>query len=160
VRPTPDRVKVSLFAMLGERLANARVLDIFAGTGALGFEALSRGAANVTFVERHRPTAAAIAALARDFGVDDRVTVVPVAVERALTTLRGPFDVIFADPPYAAGFPVAALRELRERQLAAPGATIVCEHSSRSAAPDVAGLRLERAERYGEVAIAIYRADA
>ena len=134
VRPTPDRVKVSLFGILGDRVVDARVLDLFAGTGALGFEALSRGAAGVTFVERHRATAESIEALATEFGVAERVTVLPLAVERSLRLLEGPFNVIFADPPYESGFPAAALRALREHELIAPGATIVCEHSSRVAA--------------------------
>ena len=157
VRPTPARVKEALFSILSERVAGAAVLDLFAGTGALGFEALSRGAAVATFVEAHRPTADALRAAARDLGLDERVTVVVAPAERAARALPGRFDLVFADPPYAQPFPAAAFATLRERGAIDEGSLVVYEHSARLPAPDDAAFVLERTAVYGEVALAFLR---
>jgi len=156
-RPTPARVKEALFSILGPRVADARVLDLFAGSGALGFEALSRGAEHVTFVERHRPTAAALRAAAQQLGVEACVDVLNVPAERAARVVTGRFDVVFADPPYAQPYPSGAFQALRERHAIDERTTVVYEHSSRSAAPADAAMRAERSERYGEVALAFLR---
>ena len=156
-RPTPARVKEALFSILGTRVADARVLDLFAGSGALGFEALSRGAAHVTFVERHRPTADALRSSARELGVDDDVDVLNAAAESAARTVGGRYDLVFADPPYAQPYPGAALRTLRDRRAIDEGTTVVYEHSSREDAPADATMRAERSERYGEVTLAFLR---
>ena len=157
VRPTPARVKEALFSILGARVANARVLDLFAGTGALGFESLSRGAAHVTFVEKHRPTADALRGVARELGVAEHVDVIAAPAERAVRAVGGRFDLVFADPPYAHPYPAAALNALRERSAIDAETTVVFEHSSREPAPADPGMRVERAERYGEVALAFLR---
>ena len=107
VRPTTDRVRESVFAALGSLvdLAGMTVLDAFAGSGALGLEALSRGAAHATFVERHRPTLAVLRANVASLGFDDRARVVGGDLLRWLATAGPePFDVAFCDPPY--DFPV------------------------------------------------------
>src|SRR5271170_2691153 len=105
VRPTPARVKEALFSILSERIDGAVVLDLYAGTGALGFEALSRGAARGTFVEAHRPTAAALRTSAEQLGVADRATVLALTAERAARVVEGRYDLVFADPPYAHAYP-------------------------------------------------------
>jgi 16S rRNA (guanine966-N2)-methyltransferase len=153
VRPTPARVKEALFSILGSRVDDARVLDLFAGSGALGFESLSRGAAHVTFVEKHRPTADALRAAARDLGVAEHVEVIAAPAERAVRAVAGRFDLVFADPPYAQPYPQAALGALRERHAIDAATTVVFEHSAREAAPADPAMRLERSERYGEVAL-------
>src|SRR5471030_1178203 len=94
IRPTPGRVREALFSIIGERVRGARVLDLYAGTGAIGFEALSRGAAHATFVEAHAPTAARIRAAAAQLGVGDRATVVCARAERAAKALPGPYDLV------------------------------------------------------------------
>jgi 16S rRNA (guanine(966)-N(2))-methyltransferase RsmD len=157
VRPTPARVKEALFSILGSRVADARVLDLFAGSGALGFESLSRGAAHVTFVEKDRPRAAALRAAARELGVDARVEVIGAPVERAVRALGGRYDLVFADPPYALAYPGATLGTLRERRTIDAGTTVVYEHSSREATPADPAMTVERTERYGEVALAFLR---
>jgi 16S rRNA (guanine966-N2)-methyltransferase len=157
VRPTPSRVKEALFSILAPRLEDARVLDLFAGTGALGFESLSRGARHVTFVERHRPTAESLRATARSLGVADRVAVINAPAERAVGAVDGRFDLVFADPPYAQPYPAAAFAALRARGAIDPGTTVVYEHAARNAPPADPALPLERAERYGEVALAFLR---
>jgi 16S rRNA (guanine966-N2)-methyltransferase len=104
VRPTRDQVREALFSVLGQEVEGARVLDLFAGTGALGLEALSRGAESAVFVERDRKTAAALAETIETFGVRDIASVVNLdafdAVKKfARASTR--FEIVFLDPPYA-----------------------------------------------------------
>jgi 16S rRNA (guanine966-N2)-methyltransferase len=153
-------VKEALFSILADRVVDAAVLDLFAGTGALGFEALSRGAARATFVEAHRPTADALRAAARELGLDDRTTVIATTAERAARVADGRFDLVFADPPYAQPFPAGAFATLRARGAIDPATTIVYEHSARSPSPHDPGFRLERSAVYGEVALAFLRPEA
>ena len=154
VRPTPGRVKESLFSILASRLEGARVLDLFAGTGAIGFEAASRGAARVVSVESHRETASAIGEAAHQLGVDDVVTVFAAPAERALYRLEGPFDIVYLDPPYAHPLPLQLFALLRERGLLAPDALVVYEHAARTILPEIPGYRSVREEVYGDVALA------
>ena len=157
VRPTPARVKEALFSILGSQVAEARVLDLFAGSGALGFESLSRGAAHVTFVEKHRATAEALRAVARDLGVAEHVEVIAAPAERAVDAVRGRYDLVFADPPYAHPYPAAALERLRARRTIDSASTVVYEHSAREPAPSDSGMQLERTERYGDVMLEFMR---
>ena len=146
LRPTSDRLREALFDVLGERVTGAAVLDGFAGTGAIGLEALSRGAATVVFVERDRRAAALIAANLDRCRVRDRATIVtgplPGALDGAAPGL--PFDLILLDPPYA--YPEAALGAILSaaaRRLA-PGGRVVLERARRSAAcgaPELVQLR-------------------
>lgn len=160
VRPTPGRVKESLFSILMHRLEGARVLDLFAGTGAIGFEAASRGAARVVSVEASREVAAAIEEAAKNLGVDKTVTVFPAPVERALYRLDGPFDIVYLDPPYADPVPLQLFRLLLERKLLAPDALVVYEHAAKRILPDIPGFRSSREEVYGDVALAFLAPEA
>ena len=157
VRPTPARVKEALFSILGDRVEGACVLDLFAGSGALGFESLSRGAAHVTFVERHRPTADALRQTARRLGVDERVAVINAPAERAARALDGRYDLVFADPPYAQPYPHETFAALRESGAIDAATTVVYEHAGRSEPPADPTMTLERSTRYGEVALAFLR---
>jgi len=154
VRPTPGRVKESLFSILMHRLEGARVLDLFAGTGAIGFEAASRGAASVVSVEGLREIAQVIEEEAKTLGVDGVVTVFQAPAERALYRLEGPFDIVYLDPPYSDPVPLQLLRLLRERNLLAPGALVVYEHAAKRILPEIPGYRSAREEVYGDVALA------
>ncbi len=154
VRPTPGRVKESLFAILMHRLEGAKVLDLFAGTGAIGFEAASRGAARVVAVESQREIANAIEEAAKNLGVADVVQVVQAPAERALYRLEGPFDIVYLDPPYADPVPLQVLRLMRERELLAPDALVVYEHPAKRILPEIPGYRSVREEVYGDVALA------
>lgn len=156
VRPTPGRVKESLFSILQTRIADANFLDLFAGTGAIGFEAASRGAKRVVSVEGHRETAEAIKEAAEQFGVAETVTVVSAPVDRALYRLDGPFDIVYADPPYDNEVPLQVFRLLLERELLAPEALVIFEHSARTILPDIPGYRSVREEVYGDVALAFF----
>ena len=143
-RPTTDRVREAVFNALWSRgaLDGARVLDLFAGSGALGVEALSRGAAHVTFVDRDRPSRNAIRRNVEVCGLADRATVVAGAVERWLAQLDDDvrFDLAFCDPPYAFDGWVDLLASV-------PADLVVVEASGPVALP--AGWSLDRESRYG-----------
>jgi 16S rRNA (guanine966-N2)-methyltransferase len=161
-RPMGDRVKQTLFAIIEPDVRRARVLDLFAGSGAAGLEALSRGAAHATFVERDRGAAAVIATnLRRTHLAGDRARIVRAEVLSWLTGPQaaavGPFDIVIVDPPYAEpGLLVATLDTLGPHL--APGARVVAKHASRDAPPARAGLLAsERERRFGETTLTFYR---
>lgn len=156
VRPTPGRVKESLFSILQTRIAGARFLDLFSGTGAIGFEAASRGAERVVCVEGHRETADAIREASEQFGMAERIEVISAPVDRALYRLEGEFDLVYADPPYADDVPLQMFRLLLERKLLAEDALVIFEHSARTILPEIPGYRGVREEVYGDVALAFF----
>lgn len=153
-RPTTDRVREALFSLLGARmdLRGARVLDLFAGSGALGLEALSRGAAHATFVERHGATLAVARGNARQLAVADRAAFAKADALAWLGRAAGPFDLVVADPPYD----LARLGELPAllRPLLAPDGLLVVEHDTRHAFDDAPGLVLTRA--YGNTVLSVF----
>ncbi len=132
VRPSADRLKEALFATLGAGIAGKTVLDLFAGSGSLGIEALSRGAAHATFVESYHEAASMIRANLQATGLGDRATVVPSTAEQFLSSLVGrPFDVVLMDPPYATGVPSRLLEEMVTRGVVHRDSLVVVEMSSR-----------------------------
>jgi 16S rRNA (guanine966-N2)-methyltransferase len=158
-RPTSDRVREALFGALDARgrVTGARVLDLYAGTGALGLEALSRGAAHVTFVERGRAALEALRANVEALGVQAATAIVRGAVDGAEGRVRGPFDLVFADPPYAdVGSGVVARSLARFVGALSPDAVVVVEHASADAPPAVAGLALHDSRRYGDTTLTLY----
>jgi 16S rRNA (guanine966-N2)-methyltransferase len=124
LRPTPDRVRETVFNWLGQRLDGLACLDLFAGSGAFGFEALSRGASRVVMVERDRVVAAALHENARLLGAEG-LEIVQADAMAWLKRAQGPFDVAFVDPPYASGLVPAALGALRPH--VAPAARVYVE---------------------------------
>ncbi|MBV9102779.1 MAG: 16S rRNA (guanine(966)-N(2))-methyltransferase RsmD [Candidatus Eremiobacteraeota bacterium] len=158
IRPTPGRVREALFSIIGTRVNGARVLDVYAGTGIVGFEALSRGAAHVTFIEARQRTAAQIRALAAELGVSERVWVLAVSAERAPALLHEPYDIVYADPPYARGLPAGLFARLRLRGVIDTKTLVIYEH--RAAAPMLPeGMRSLRLARYGDVALSFMQPD-
>jgi 16S rRNA (guanine966-N2)-methyltransferase len=157
-RPTADRVRQALFDMLlhapwGGSLEQARVLDAFAGTGALGLEALSRGAAHATFVEHDRTALAALRRNVAACGAADRASVL---VGDATRLPPGePFSLIFLDPPYGQGLVEAALAALARARRIAPGALVVAEAGRDEPLPPAGDLLAERA--HGAAKIVIWR---
>ena len=156
-RPITDRVKETLFGILGDRVPGARVLDLYAGSGAIGIEALSRGAAQATFVERAPSALAAIRANLERTRLGDAARIESGDVE---TFLRDATDVawelVFLDPPYELHAIVAPLRAVVPHL--APGATIVVKHFWRTEPPEVAGLEAVRQRRFGETMLTFWEA--
>ena len=148
-RPITDRVKETLFAILGERVPDARVLDLYAGSGAIGIEALSRGAASADFVEHGRSAVEAIGAnlAATRTAADGRVHASDVEAYLRATT-DGPFDLVVLDPPYEVRAIVAPLRAVVPHL--ARGAVVVVKHFWRTEVPEVEGLAPFRQRRFGE----------
>jgi 16S rRNA (guanine966-N2)-methyltransferase len=147
--------------MLAHRgaLAGARVLDAFAGSGALGLEALSRGAAHALFVEKSRDAAATLAANVAALGVAGRARIVTreaTAALRALASEGARFDLCFVDPPYASGLAARTLALLAGSGLLAPRAVLVAESDRRHAPGPIAGLALALERRYGDTLISLY----
>ncbi len=158
VRPTADRVRESLFSVLGS-VEGLRVLDLCAGTGALGLEAHSRGADAVLFVERSRIVARALSARLADLGLAEgpglRLVVADAltAIQKLAQASEPAFDLVFFDPPYAAGDREVILEALFASALAAPGATVVVEGSRRHPLPAIAGARVVDERRYGDTVL-------
>jgi 16S rRNA (guanine(966)-N(2))-methyltransferase RsmD len=160
-RPTSEKVREAIFSILGPPPEDAQVLDLFAGSGALAIEALSRGAAAATLVESARGALATLRANLRDLALEDRARVVAAD---ALTFLRaahaGPaFHWVFLDPPYASRLGAEALALLGAgTDRLAPEAITVIEHDRRNPPPDAAGdlLRTDQ-RRYGDTLVSFYR---
>lgn len=157
-RPTSDRVREALFSMLGE-LAGARVLDLFAGSGALGIEALSRGAASTVFVERD---AAALRALRANLDAlalaPPRAEVRPADALAALESAHGrqeTYDLVFIDPPYSQARDWGPELSASLPPLLGPAARVIVESDRR--APLQLGIALERERRYGDTTIRIHQ---
>lgn len=157
LRPTSDKLRETLFNVLATRVVGARVLDAYAGTGAVGLEALSRGAAHVTFVEKDPRAARLIETNLIRCGVSDRHAIIRAGLAGATRRLSAEqFDIIFLDPPYGAAALVEALTPAAE--LADEGPVVVIEHAARDAAPAASGgLSRVRAVKSGDSALAFYR---
>ena len=158
VRPTSDRLRETLFNVLGQRLDGERVLDVCAGTGAVGLEALSRGAASATFVDGDARAVKLIGANAAACGVTPACTVVRAAWPSRDARLAGPFDLVFLDPPYdlpdlegalAAAVPVVA-----------SGGRVVLEHRRGRSVGAVPGLRRFRLLEAGDSALSFYTVES
>ena len=151
VRPTPDRVRETLFNWLAADIEGARCLDLFAGTGALGFEAASRGAAAVVMVERERGAAAALSSAGRTLGADN-VEVVRADALRWRPAGGDRFDIVFLDPPYTGPMPEEALARLDRIDALAPGCRVYLETDRGPTDIELpAGWRSVQARRAGRV---------
>lgn len=160
-RPTADRVKESVFNILGDIVVDAQVLDVFAGTGNLGLEALSRGAKTAVFVDHNHNSIAIIKDNAHHTKLAEHTEIYKHDVLRFLDKLAQmgrSFDVMFCDPPYEKGFVQAVLKKLDESPIMALGGIVVIEHSRREPIADEWDhLQLRRTERYGATLISFLR---
>lgn len=159
-RPTSDRVREAVFDVISSRVEGARVLDLFAGSGAMGIEALSRGAARAVFVEWGHKTAALIRENLAACGLDRRGLVIRKKLPGGLGGVmerEGPFEIIFIDPPYEKGLARRALAELAKLSPEAVSETVVVEHSGREEMPGREGrfVRIKRKD-YGSTSVTIY----
>jgi 16S rRNA (guanine966-N2)-methyltransferase len=135
---------------------------LYAGTGALALEALSRGAKSALLVESSRATLPVLRANIRNLGLDQKAVVLAADVEAIASRLvdHGPFDLVFADPPWKLvddGTTSRVLAEVARAGALSPGALVILEHAARSSTPEIAGLSLTDARRYGDTALAIYK---
>jgi len=137
LRPTADRVRETLFNWLQGELTGAKALDLYAGSGALGFEALSRGAAHVTFVEKTRNVADQLRENIELLNCQSKAGVVNTAAERFLSQTESAFDVVFLDPPFADGLLGKAIQTLEEKALLSPQAWVYLEQDSAHDWPDM-----------------------
>ena len=164
VRPTADRVKESLFNILSRNFSGMKVLDLFAGTGNLSIEALSRGADHAVLVDSSERSAAAIRENLRRLGFNERteVWVMPVAQSlRSLARRNATFDYIFLDPPYDQELAGRTLEIIAQCNLLRDSGTLVVEHSARETVKPLYGsLQLHDQRRYGDTLLSFYRTQA
>ncbi len=158
-RPTPDRVREALFSILGHRVQQAKVLDLFAGTGCLGLECLSRGADHATFIEKDRR---AFEHLQKNVQIADseQLSCLNTTAQKALGLLKKKgslFDLVFLDPPYNQGLLDPTLNQLLRLKLVKQRGIIVCEHHAKTAPPIPAGPWTLGANRtFGDVEISFF----
>ncbi len=160
VRPTGDRVKEAMFSMIGSRmgLAGACVLDLFAGSGALGIEALSRGAGRCVFVEHDRKARSVLSDNLRQCGFIEGAEIVGRAARGAVEDLRRReqfFDLVLMDPPYADERAPELVAALADGDLINPGGAVVIEHPAERTFSDVGTLRLTRTRHYGKTGVTL-----
>ncbi|MHB8090955.1 MAG: 16S rRNA (guanine(966)-N(2))-methyltransferase RsmD [Syntrophales bacterium] len=161
VRPTTDRVRESLFNILST-VAETSFLDLFAGSGIVGMEALSRGAAHAVFVEKDLKVADALRERISGFGFTGRANVISAPVHKALDILRRSgkrFDIIFADPPYNEGQAVETMHFLGNGELIAPAGVLVLQHSAREKTGELKAVSLFLTDKrqYGETVLSFFR---
>ena len=152
VRPTSDRVREALFSILGD-VTGARVLDLFCGTGALGIEALSRGAASATLVDNHTSLARRNVA---ELGIGDRCEVVRSDARAFLRRGCGRFELVFCDPPYRLADRLEADLDTLLPNVLAPGARLIVEGAARR--PPRLSLPVVTERRYGDTVVTLYQA--
>lgn len=161
IRPTADRVRETIFNVLGQWTEGLTVLDLFAGTGALALEALSRGAVRAVLVDQDKEAVTLCRTNAAGVGFADRVRVVSSPVARAAEVLGRSgesFDLVFADPPYAARVVFDLLDLVAKHRLLTAEGTLVIEHDKREAAPELHGpfSRIDQ-RRFGDTLVSMYR---
>ena len=166
LRPTSDRLRETLFNVLGADVAGSRFIDLFAGTGAIGIEALSRGATEVVFVENHAPATALIRRNLESLGIREGAIVLATDAIRGLEKLElkkkgksSKYNYVFLDPPYAAAKDYARVLEfLGSGNLLAPGGVVLAEHRRSFDLPEVVGaLQCYRVLKQGDAALSFYR---
>ncbi|GAB6180576.1 16S rRNA (guanine(966)-N(2))-methyltransferase RsmD [Desulfotomaculum defluvii] len=160
-RPTSDRVREALFNILSYQVPGSRLLDLFSGTGAIGIEALSRGAEKVTLVERDRNTAKIILENLRLCNVFEKAEVMATDVNQAIQVLgrkKETFNLIFIDPPYKKGFEIPTMQKVLEYNLLTHDGILIVESNRTDLPPElVGGLKVFRRERYGDTTLSFYR---
>lgn len=155
-RPTAERVKEAVFSMIQFEIDGKRVLDLFAGSGQMGLEALSRGALKATFVDQNREATEIVKSNAKKTGLFERSVVLNTDYKSFIrgNAGRGRFDVIFLDPPYETDFVEDAIARLQRADLLEDGCVVICESDRKE--PFLAeGLTLRRHARYGKIFITV-----
>jgi 16S rRNA (guanine966-N2)-methyltransferase len=157
VRPTSGKVKQALFNILADRVADAVFLDLYAGAGGIGIEALSRGARSVVFVDASRDSLNSVKKNLEQTGFDDQAQVVLSKAEAFLKKSSGPYDIVFLDPPYAEEMQ-PLLELISGARILKPDSIVIAEHFKKQPLPESAGnLELYREARYGDTVLAFYK---
>ena len=157
-RPTADKVKESMFNIIQFELEGRRVLDLYAGTGQLGLEALSRGAERCVFVDQRREAAALVRENIRLCRFEDRARVAQEEALSFLSACREKFDVVFLDPPYQSGLLEKSLKALTRFDILREHGIIVCESGTEWAVPSLASpYEAGREYRYGQIKLTVCR---
>jgi 16S rRNA (guanine(966)-N(2))-methyltransferase RsmD len=161
IRPTADQVKEALFNILADRIVGVRFLDLFAGTGNIGLEALSRRATQATFVESNPTVCRLLEANVRRCGFERVAEIHPVPVSRFLKHARGlAYDIIFLDPPYQTRDAQRVLPSLGSDAIIPPHGVVVVEHFHKTHLNDRIGhLVLVKTYRYGDTCLSVYQRD-
>ncbi len=166
IRPTSDKAKEALFSILTNEIYGSRVLDLFAGTGGIGIEALSRGAEYCAFADYSRKSLALVRENLQHCKVEEPTKILPGEYTKVLKNLgdkiadglEKPFDIIVLDPPYSKGMLDEAFRLIRDGQVLADEGTIVAEHrKDEDLAEEIHGFERVKERRYGIVKLSIYR---
>jgi 16S rRNA (guanine(966)-N(2))-methyltransferase RsmD len=160
IRPTSDKLRETIFNILGQTVEGATFLDGCAGMGAMGIEAISRGAAEVCFVDQSRKAARIIRENLESLDIKAGFKILEMDLAKALDTLTTPFNIAFLDPPYEReDLYLSSLERFGSRPLLTPGGLLIIEHSKRKDLPDSAGnLHKIRSLVQGDAALAFYRA--
>lgn len=159
-RPTSEKVREALFDILGGRVEGSVFLDLYAGTGAVGLEALSRGARETVFIEAEGQTVAVLKENLRALGLEERASVLVLPAERALRVLRdggGELDLAFCDPPYADPLWPDLLAHLGEALPLCSGGLLVLEHAARTVPATPEGFERVRNYKYGDTGLVVMR---
>lgn len=156
VRPTTDRVKEAVFNMIQPYIPAARVLDMFAGSGALSFEAVSRGAECAVLTDCDRRSAELIRKNIHDLRFEESCTVREMSCFDYLRSCTEKYDIIFLDPPYNKGFIEPSLKAITDSGVLADGGIVVLESDNTDFKSEAEGLRLHRQKRYGRTFITLY----
>ncbi|WP_026487216.1 16S rRNA (guanine(966)-N(2))-methyltransferase RsmD [Caldanaerobius polysaccharolyticus] len=158
VRPTADRVKEAIFNIVQFNVSGAVVLDLFSGSGALGIESLSRGAEKAVFVDKSKVSVRFIKRNLLSTKLMDRAMVFCMPVEKALKNLKGPFDLIFMDPPYSKGLIIPTLWEISRRGVLKDEGIVVVEHEAKDVLPDeIENLVRYKQREYGRTSVSFYK---
>ena len=162
LRPTSERVRAALFSIIGSNeIAGKRLADLYAGTGSLGIDALSRGAGWVDFVESSSRLCSALRRRLRSWGLEERSGIYRGRVIQVLDRLPGKYDLVMADPPYESGELTGLLQRLRSSRLLSPGGLVVLEHRSGDDTEFATGrFSLETTKEYGDTALTVLSAGA
>jgi len=161
IRPTKDRVREAVFSMIALYMEDREVLDLFAGSGAFAFEALSRGARRAHMVDSSPQSVRIMLENARDLGVEEYVRVEKNDVFRSLTRLAGRarrFDMIFADPPYGRGYGRKTLNMVSRYDILKPAGGLIIEHNAAECLPGrLGGVTLYKQKTYGDTIVSFFR---
>lgn len=157
VRPTSDKVKEAVFSMLMPYLSDSIVIDLFAGSGGLGLEALSRGAKRAYFVDKDRRSIALVRDNVKHCGVEDQSVIMCSDHASAINRIHEKADIVFLDPPYNAGLMTDCIKLLSASGTVPEGGLLIAEHSRDEVLPEqIAGFVMIKEKRYGKTIVSVY----